>query len=87
MVDVVVNHNGWNGSPDTVDYSSFNPFNEKSQYHTPYCPIDYSNLNDLENIHTCWIGDQKVPLPVPIPRNFGTSLRQSHLRANNLKSG
>ncbi|KAI7579875.1 hypothetical protein KC343_g20770, partial [Hortaea werneckii] len=25
MVDVVVNHNGWNGSPDTVDYSSFNP--------------------------------------------------------------
>ncbi|RMY44478.1 hypothetical protein D0865_10532 [Hortaea werneckii] len=63
MVDVVVNHNGWNGSPDTVDYSSFNPFNDKSQYHTPYCPIDYSNLNDLENIHTCWIGDQKVPLP------------------------
>ena len=44
MVDVVVNHNGWNGSPDTVDYSSFNPFNDKSQYHTPYCPIDYLSL-------------------------------------------
>ncbi|KAI6809958.1 alpha-amylase [Hortaea werneckii] len=32
-------------------------------YHTPYCPIDYSDLSDLENLHDCWIGDEKVPLP------------------------
>lgn len=63
MVDIVVNHNGWNGAPDTVDYSSFTPFNEKSQYHTPYCAIDYSDLSNTTNIEQCWIGDQNVPLP------------------------
>lgn len=28
MVDVVTNHMGYYGSPDSVDYSVFNPFNQ-----------------------------------------------------------
>ena len=46
MVDIVVNHNGWNGPPDSVDYSKFNPFNKKEYYNTPYCEIDYNDLGD-----------------------------------------
>ena len=46
MVDIVVNHNGWNGPPDSVDYSKFNPFNSKDDYNTPYCEIDYNDLGD-----------------------------------------
>ena len=62
MVDVVVNHNGWNGAPTTVDYSAFNPFNKESYYH-PYCAIDFSDISNTTNIEQCWLGDTKVPLP------------------------
>lgn len=62
MVDVVVNHNGYNGAPASVDYSGFNPFNEESYYH-PYCTIDYSDTSNSTNIEQCWMGDTTVPLP------------------------
>ncbi|KAK4540157.1 hypothetical protein LTR36_009743 [Oleoguttula mirabilis] len=62
MVDVVVNHNGYNGAPSTVDYSVFNPFNDESYYH-PYCSIDYSDTGNTTNIEQCWVGDTSVPLP------------------------
>ena len=52
MVDIVVNHNGWNGPPDSVDYSKFNPFNRKEDYNTPYCEIDYNDLGDEVSDHT-----------------------------------
>lgn len=45
MVDVVVNHFGWPGNSTTVDYGTFSPFNQQSDFH-PYCPItqdDYKN--------------------------------------------
>ena len=45
MVDVVVNHFAWYGSPSSVNYASFTPFNSQSYFH-PYCPIttdDYSS--------------------------------------------
>lgn len=59
MVDIVVNHNGWNGSADTVDYSKFYPFNDKKYYHD-YCPVnDYSNQTIVEG---CWLGDSNVEL-------------------------
>ncbi|KAK3677472.1 hypothetical protein LTR37_021527 [Vermiconidia calcicola] len=61
MVDVVVNHNGWNGAPRTVDYSAYNPFNKKSYYH-PHCTIDFSVKNST-NIEECWLGDDNVALP------------------------
>lgn len=59
MVDVVVNHNGYNGAPSTVDYSDFYPFNQQSDYH-PYCAVDYSNITSIQD---CWLGDTVVPLP------------------------
>ena len=60
MVDVVTNHNGWNGSSNTVDYSRFHPFNDKKYYHD-YCPI--SNYSDQVMVEECWLGDPKVELP------------------------
>jgi alpha-amylase len=60
MVDVVTNHNGWNGSASTVDYSRYHPFNNKKYYHD-YCPVsDYGNQTMVED---CWIGDPRVELP------------------------
>ena len=59
MVDIVVNHNAWNGSPSSVNYTAFHPFNNASNYH-PFCEVDYSNTTSLEN---CWLGDTNVPLP------------------------
>lgn len=45
MVDIVVNHYAWSGAPDTVDYSTFGPFNNANYFH-PYCAIDF---NDISN--------------------------------------
>lgn len=45
MVDVVVNHFGWNGAPSSVDYSDLVPFSNSSEYHT-YCSIDYSDTSN-----------------------------------------
>ena len=45
MVDVVVNHFAWEGSYTDVDYSSYNPFNDSSYFHS-FCQVsndDYSN--------------------------------------------
>lgn len=58
MVDIVVNHNGWNGNASSVDYSQFNPFNDVKYYH-PYCTVDYSNETSTEQ---CWLGDSNVEL-------------------------
>lgn len=49
MVDVVVNHFGYNGAPDSVDYSTFTPFNSKSYFHD-YCTIDYSNTGNAVSV-------------------------------------
>lgn len=46
MLDIVVNHFGYAGAPDTIDYSDFNPFNEESYFHTPYCAIDYTDTSN-----------------------------------------
>ncbi|KAI9686306.1 MAG: hypothetical protein M1820_010662, partial [Bogoriella megaspora] len=59
MVDVVVNHVGWNGSPQSVNYTAFRPFNNESYYHQ-YCQVDYSNST---SVVSCWLGDTNVPLP------------------------
>lgn len=45
MVDIVVNHYAWSGAPDTVDYSTFGPFNNQNYFHS-YCSIDF---NDISN--------------------------------------
>lgn len=60
MLDVVVNHNGWNGAASTVNYRVFHPFDKKEYYHN-YCPIvDWSNKTQVED---CWIGDNLVSCP------------------------
>lgn len=62
MIDVVVNHFAYNGAPSNVDYSMFNPFNSASDFHT-YCPIDYNDISDTQQLEHCWVGDTTVALP------------------------
>ena len=59
MVDVVVNHNAWNGPPSSVNYSAFNPFNNPCDYHK-FCEVNYADTTSVQN---CWLGDTKLPLP------------------------
>ncbi|TKA60936.1 Alpha-amylase A type-3 [Cryomyces minteri] len=59
MVDIVVNHFGWDGSSSSVNYSSLSPFNDQKYYHT-FCNVDYSNQDSIED---CWLGDSNVELP------------------------
>ncbi|KAI9693236.1 MAG: hypothetical protein M1822_005232 [Bathelium mastoideum] len=59
MVDIVVNHNAWNGPPSSVNYTAFYPFNNQSDYHQ-FCEVDYSNATSTQD---CWLGDTNVPLP------------------------
>ncbi|KAF2119352.1 glycoside hydrolase superfamily [Lophiotrema nucula] len=59
MVDVVVNHNGWNGGAASVDYSKFYPFNDAKYFHS-YCTID--DWSNETNVEDCWLGDPLVEL-------------------------
>ncbi|KAH0378125.1 alpha-amylase, partial [Aureobasidium melanogenum] len=58
MVDVVVNHNGWNGNASSVNYSMFKPFDNVEYYHS-FCNVDYSNNTSIQE---CWLGDSNVEL-------------------------
>lgn len=62
MLDVVVNHFASNGGPDSVDYSSFVPFNTSADYHS-YCPIDFNDISNTDQLEQCWMGDTTVALP------------------------
>ncbi|KAK4503775.1 hypothetical protein PRZ48_004690 [Zasmidium cellare] len=62
MVDIVVNHYAWSGAPDTVDYSTFGPFNNQNYFHS-YCAIDFNDISNTTQIEQCWMGDTIVPLP------------------------
>lgn len=59
MLDVVTNHFAYLGAGNSVDYSTFYPFNSQSYFHD-FCLIDYSNINSIQN---CWEGDNIVSLP------------------------
>lgn len=59
MVDIAPNHMGYAGSPGSIDYSVFTPFNKQSYFH-PYCGINY---DDQTSIEKCWLGSNNVPLP------------------------
>ncbi|EMC95703.1 glycoside hydrolase family 13 protein [Baudoinia panamericana UAMH 10762] len=63
MLDVVPNHMAYNtytGDPTNVNYTIFNPFNEKKYFHD-YCPMDYSGVNSTA-LEECWLGSEHVPL-------------------------
>ncbi|TEY77231.1 hypothetical protein BOTCAL_0057g00210 [Botryotinia calthae] len=57
MVDIVVNHMG---SPPTVEYSRYVPFNDSSYYHPQSFITNYENQQETEE---GWLGDSHVPLP------------------------
>ncbi|KAI9767536.1 MAG: Alpha-amylase A type-3 [Geoglossum simile] len=61
MVDVVTNHLGYLGAPETIDYSQFAwPFDSAGSFH-PYCLI--GNFDNQTEVEQCWLGDGNVPLP------------------------
>ena len=57
MVDVVVNHFG---SPQTVDFSKYVPFNDGSFFHAERF---ITNFEDQNLVETGWVGNSSVPLP------------------------
>lgn len=56
---LVPNHMGYVGPGSSVNYGTLTPFNSASYYH-PYCTINYSNQNSVEQ---CWLGSNTVSLP------------------------
>ncbi|KAB8244571.1 alpha-amylase A type-1/2 [Aspergillus flavus] len=60
MIDVVVNHMGYDGAGDSVNYSVFKPFNTKDYFHN-FCFIQ--NFDDQTQSENCWLGDNRVSLP------------------------
>ncbi|CAG7971313.1 unnamed protein product [Penicillium salamii] len=77
MLDVVVGDMAWAGNASTVDYSTFNPFNDRKYFHdykllsddpiNRTCVLDVSSsthvMRALLNLHQCWMGDDTISLP------------------------
>jgi alpha-amylase len=59
MLDIVVNHMGYYGPPESIDYSVFWPFNDQKYFHD-YCSVD--DPANHTNAEECWLGDGVVPL-------------------------
>ncbi|SMY22593.1 unnamed protein product [Zymoseptoria tritici ST99CH_1A5] len=59
MLDIVVNHMGYAGEPEDVDYSVFDPFDNSKYFHS-YCAVN-ADTNQT-NVETCWLGDDIVAL-------------------------
>ncbi|KAJ5724845.1 hypothetical protein N7493_006573 [Penicillium malachiteum] len=61
MLDIVVGDMAWAGNASTVDYSTFNPFNDQKYFH------QYELLSEDPTNETCvldcWMGDNTVSLP------------------------
>ncbi|KAJ5494638.1 hypothetical protein N7463_010725 [Penicillium fimorum] len=61
MVDIVVGDMAWAGNASTIDYSTFNPFNDQKYFH------DYKLLSEDPTNDTCvldcWMGDNTISLP------------------------
>ncbi|EKV10968.1 hypothetical protein PDIG_54560 [Penicillium digitatum PHI26] len=61
MLDIVVGDMAWAGNATTIDYSTFNPFNDQKYFH------DYKLLSEDPTNETCvldcWMGDNTISLP------------------------
>ncbi|RAK85549.1 alpha-amylase [Aspergillus costaricaensis CBS 115574] len=61
MLDIVVGDMAWAGNSSTVDYSTFNPFDDQKYFH------DFRLLSSDPTNETCvlecWMGDTVVSLP------------------------
>ena len=60
MVDVVINHFGWAGHEQTVNYSQLYPFDDEKYFH-PYCSL--TTIANATNTFDCWLSDKVVSLP------------------------
>lgn len=60
MLDVVVNHMGYAGAGDDVQYDVFKPFDDEKYFHS-YCAVDASSDNQT-NVEVCWLGSNIVAL-------------------------
>lgn len=77
MLDIVVGDMAWAGNASTIDYSTFNPFNDQKYFHdykllsedpkNDTCVLDVSLpprvMSALLIIHQCWMGDNTISLP------------------------
>lgn len=59
MLDIVVNHMGYAGDPDYIDFSVLYPFDDMKYFHN-YCSVD--DPANHTNAQQCWLGDATVPL-------------------------
>ncbi|KAF1978805.1 glycoside hydrolase family 13 protein [Bimuria novae-zelandiae CBS 107.79] len=60
MLDVVANHMAFDGNARSIDYSSFNPFNNRSFFHDVCFITDWTNVTQIQQ---CWLGGEVDPLP------------------------
>lgn len=77
MLDIVVGDMAWAGNASTIDYSTFNPFNDQKYFHdykllsedpiNETCVLDVSMSSHVKrallNLHQCWMGDNTISLP------------------------
>lgn len=62
MIDIVLNDFAWAGNSSSIDYSSFNPFNDEKYFH-PFCNATSSTNENETQAQNCWIGDSVISLP------------------------
>ncbi|KGO45467.1 Alpha-amylase, fungi [Penicillium expansum] len=61
MLDIIVGDMAWAGNASTVDYSTFNPFNDQKYFHD-YKLLSEDPINDT-CVLDCWMGDNTISLP------------------------
>ncbi|PWY83590.1 alpha-amylase [Aspergillus heteromorphus CBS 117.55] len=72
MLDIVVGDLAWAGNSSTVDYSTFNPFNDEKYFH-PFRLLSSDPTNET-CVLDCWMGDTVISLPDL--RNEDTQVQQ-----------
>ncbi|GKZ26284.1 hypothetical protein AbraCBS73388_002368 [Aspergillus brasiliensis] len=61
MLDIVVGDLAWAGNSSTVDYSTFNPFDDQKYFHD-FRLLSSDPMNET-CVLDCWMGDTVVSLP------------------------
>ncbi|KAJ5892947.1 hypothetical protein N7504_009638 [Penicillium tannophilum] len=61
MLDIVVGDMAWAGKASTIDYSTFNPFNDQKYFHD-YKLLSEDPINET-CVLDCWMGDNTISLP------------------------
>ncbi|PYH31479.1 alpha-amylase [Aspergillus neoniger CBS 115656] len=61
MLDIVVGDMAWAGNSSTVDYSTFNPFDDEKYFHN--FKLLSSDPTNETCVLDCWMGDTVVSLP------------------------